>query len=50
MNRWNLKLVTLTGGLFGAAVFVSCVVYGLVAPPSLHFAAGSSSCFQASAG
>ena len=36
--RLNWKLTTLTLGLLGSALFVSCVVYGLLAPASMHFA------------
>lgn len=32
----NTKVVTWSLGLFGAVTFVVCVLYGLVAPASLH--------------
>lgn len=32
----NLKVVTWSLALFGAATFVVCVLYGLVVPESLH--------------
>lgn len=32
----NLKVVVGSTSLFGATMFVSCVVYGLIAPESLH--------------
>jgi len=32
----NTKLVSWALGLWGAIMFVSCVVYGLVTPQSLH--------------
>ena len=32
----NIRLVSWALGLWGAIMFVSCVVYGLVTPPSLH--------------
>ena len=32
----NVKLVCWALGLWGASMFVSCVVYGLVTPQSLH--------------
>ena len=32
----NIKVVTWSLGLFGAATFLVCVVYGLIAPASLH--------------
>jgi hypothetical protein len=39
MRRLNWVLTTLTLGLLGSALFLSCVVYGVLAPPSMHFAA-----------
>lgn len=32
----NLKVVTWSLALFGAATFIVCVLYGLVVPASLH--------------
>ena len=32
----NWRLVTLSLGAFGAVMFLSCVVYGLVAPEAWH--------------
>lgn len=34
----NTKVVTWSLGLFGAATFVVCVLYGLIVPESLHMA------------
>ncbi|MBI2379507.1 MAG: hypothetical protein HYV16_01950 [Gammaproteobacteria bacterium] len=34
----NIKLVSWSLGLFAAFSFVLCVVYGLIAPASLHMA------------
>jgi hypothetical protein len=34
----NIKAVTWSLGIFTAISFVLCVIYGLVAPPSLHMA------------
>jgi hypothetical protein len=34
----NTKIVSWSLGLFTAISFVLCVIYGLVAPPSLHMA------------
>lgn len=34
----NIKVVTWSLGIFTAISFVLCVIYGLVAPPSLHMA------------
>ena len=32
----NLKVVSWSLGIFAAISFVLCVIYGLIAPPSLH--------------
>ena len=32
----NIKIVSWSLGIFTAVSFVLCVVYGLIAPPSLH--------------
>ena len=32
----NIKVVTWSLGLFTAISFILCVIYGLIAPPSLH--------------
>lgn len=32
----NLKVITWSLALFGAATFIVCVLYGLVVPASLH--------------
>ena len=32
----NIKLVSWALGLWGAVIFVTCVIYGLVTPESLH--------------
>jgi hypothetical protein len=32
----NLKVVAGSLGLSGAVLFISCVIYGLIAPESLH--------------
>lgn len=32
----NIKVVTWSLGLFGAATFVVCVLYGLIVPEPLH--------------
>ena len=34
----NIRVVTWSLGIFTAASFVLCVIYGLIAPPSLHMA------------
>jgi hypothetical protein len=34
----NIKIVSWSLGLFTAISFVLCVIYGLIAPPSLHMA------------
>lgn len=34
----NIKIVSWSLGLFAAITFVLCVIYGLIAPPSLHMA------------
>ena len=34
----NIKIVSWSLGLFAAITFVLCVIYGLLAPPSLHMA------------
>lgn len=34
----NIKVVTWSLGLFGALTFIVCVLYGLIAPESLHMA------------
>jgi hypothetical protein len=39
MKRMNWKLTTLTLGLLGSALFVSCVVYGMLVPADMHFSA-----------
>jgi hypothetical protein len=39
MKRMNWKLTTLTLGLLGSALFVSCIVYGMLVPASMHFSA-----------
>jgi 2TM family of unknown function (DUF5676) len=36
----NIKVVTLSLGIFGAVTFVACVLYGLVVPESLHMTRG----------
>ncbi len=36
MHPLNLKVMTWSGGLFGATTFVACVVYGLIVPAALH--------------
>lgn len=38
MHQLSLKVMTVTTGLFGAVMFVTCVVYGLLVP-ALHNAA-----------
>jgi hypothetical protein len=38
MHRLSWKVMTVTTGLFGAVMFVACVVYGLLVP-ALHNAA-----------
>ena len=38
MHQLSLKVMTVTTGLFGAVMFVACVVYGLLVP-ALHNAA-----------
>ena len=35
----NIKIVSWSLGLFTAISFVFCVLYGLIAPPSLHASA-----------
>lgn len=34
----NIKVVSWSLGIFTATSFVLCVLYGLIAPPSLHMA------------
>ena len=34
----NIKIVSWSLGIFTAISFVLCVIYGLIAPPSLHMA------------
>jgi hypothetical protein len=34
----NIKIVSWSLGIFAAVSFVLCVIYGLIAPPSLHMA------------
>ena len=34
----NIRIVSWSLGLFAAISFVLCVLYGLIAPPSLHMA------------
>jgi hypothetical protein len=34
----NIKIVSLSLGIFTAISFVLCVIYGLIVPPSLHVA------------
>ena len=34
----NIKVVSWSLGIFTATSFVLCVIYGLIAPPSLHMA------------
>lgn len=34
----NIKVLTWSLGVFGAVTFVLCVLYGLIAPESLHSA------------
>lgn len=36
MHGLNWKVTTLSLGLYGAVTFTLCVLYGLVAPASLH--------------
>jgi 2TM family of unknown function (DUF5676) len=36
MHPLSLRVMTLSWGLFGAATFVACVAYGLIAPPAFH--------------
>ncbi len=38
MHQLSWKVMTVTTGLFGAVMFVACVVYGLLVP-ALHNAA-----------
>ncbi len=38
MHPLDWKPVMLALGLFGAVIFTSCVVYGLLVPPVLHAA------------
>ncbi len=36
----DIKVVTWSLGIFGAVTFVVCVLYGLIAPESLHMSRG----------
>jgi hypothetical protein len=36
MHPLELKVMTWSGGLFGAVTFVACVVYGLIVPAAFH--------------
>jgi len=36
MHALTLKVMTWSGGLFGAVTFVACVVYGLIVPRAFH--------------
>ena len=36
MHPLSLKVMTWSGGLFGAVTFVACVVYGLIVPAAFH--------------
>jgi hypothetical protein len=36
MHPLELKVMTWSGGLFGAATFVACIVYGLIVPAAFH--------------
>jgi hypothetical protein len=36
MHTLSLKVMTWSWGLFGAATFVACVVYGLLVPAAFH--------------
>ncbi|HWC02738.1 MAG TPA: DUF5676 family membrane protein [Methylomirabilota bacterium] len=36
MHPLSLKVMTWSWGLFGAATFVACVLYGLIVPAAFH--------------
>jgi hypothetical protein len=36
MHPLSLKVMTWSWGLFGAATFVACVLYGLIVPAGFH--------------
>jgi hypothetical protein len=37
MKRLNWRVTTLTLAVLGSALFVSCVIYGVLAPAGMHF-------------
>jgi hypothetical protein len=45
MHPLNLRVMTCSWGLFGAATFVACVAYGLVVPRAFHASSFSSRSF-----